>query len=108
MRGLRRRRTPLQRRLDLIPGERFGQNLPLPRRRNVQRRIMLNSLVEQQITIQMSQSRELSPHAAAVHSLRKELLQKLAHVATARGQQESLPFLKKHRELPYVGGIGRY
>src|SRR5580700_8126123 len=56
----------------------------------------------------MPQRRKLATNAPPVHSIRKELLKKLAHVLAACRHQEPLPFLEKLRELSDVGGIGRY
>ena len=68
---------------------------------------MLDSLVEQQVAIEMPKRRKLSPHAAPVDPMRKKLLEKLADVIPPGGHQQPLPLFQKLRELSDVGGIGR-
>ena len=64
-------------------------------------------LVEQQITIKMTQRRKLAPHAAPVHLMRKKLLQKFAHIIAPGSQQKPLVLLQELGKLQDVGAYRR-
>src|SRR5208282_2817790 len=87
--------------------QRLGKNLPLSRRLDVQRGIVLDLFVQQQVTIEMSQRREFSPDAAAIDLIGEKLLQEIAHIGTASRKQQPLAFFQKLRELENVGGVRR-
>src|SRR3954467_998957 len=85
--------------------QRFRQNFPLPGGFNIQGRVVLDSLVEQQITIKMAQCRELASHTAAIHLVGKKLLQEFANITSPRRQQSSLLPGEKLRKLIDVRGL---
>src|ERR1700686_4658691 len=99
----RRRR---QGRLDFIARQRLWQHLPLPRRLNIQRWIVIDSLIEKQVTIKMTQRRKFPSHAAPVHLMGKKLLQEFTHIVAPRREQEPFPLFQELGKLEYVGGIG--
>ncbi len=55
----------------------------------------------------MSQRRELAGHRTTVHGIRKQLLEKAAHVVSASIQQYALPSVENCGELANVSGVGR-
>ena len=98
-------RRSCKRGLDFIVRQRFWQNLPLARGLDVQRGIVLDGFVQQEIPIKMTQSGKFPSHAAPVHLMGKKLLQKFADVIAARGKQDALSFLQKLGKLPDVGRV---
>ena len=66
---------------------------------------MIDFLVEQQITIKMTQRRKLPPYTTTVHLMGKKLLQEFAHIVAPRGEQEPFPLFQELGKLEYVGGI---
>ena len=101
-----RSRRSRKRRLDFIPRQRFWQNFPLPRRLDVQRGIVLDGFVEQQISIQMTQRGKLPSHAASVDLMGEELLQEFTNIIAPRSEQCPFSILEKFRELNDVGRVG--
>ena len=89
-----------------VAGQRLGQHLPLLRRIDVQRGIVLDHLVEQKIAIQVAQRRELSSHRAAIDSIPEQLLDKFTHMVALGIEQRALVFFQKGGELSNVGGVG--
>ena len=89
-----------------VPGQRLGQHLPLLRRIDVQRRIVLDHLVEQKISIQMTQGRELPSHRPAIDSIAEQLLDEFAHMVALGIEQRAFVFFQEGSELPDVGGVG--
>ena len=79
-------RWSCKRGLDFIVRQRFWQNLPLPRGLDVQRGIVLNGFVQQEISLEVTQSGELAAHAAPVYLMGKKLLQKFADVVALGGE----------------------
>src|ERR1700748_3444255 len=66
---------------------------------------MLDSLIQQQISIKMPQRRELPTHAPPIHAIGKQLLHEFADVIAARRQQEAFSFFQKSGELSDVRAV---
>src|ERR1700733_3960969 len=94
-----------QRCFHFVASQRLWKNLPLLRRFDVQRGIVVDFLIEQQVAIKMTKRRKLSSYAAAIHLMGKKLLQEVAHIDAARRQQQALTLFQKFRELAHVGGV---
>ena len=88
-------------------GQRFRQYFPLLGRVDIQRGIVVDQLVEQQITIKMPQGGELASHGAAIHLVGEEFLDEVADVIAAGGDQGSLAFFQEAGKLPDIAGVGR-
>ena len=89
-----------------VARQRLGQHLPLLRRIDVQRGIVLDHLVEQKIAIQVTQRREFPSYRTAIHGIAKQLLDKFAHMVALGIEQRAFVFFEKSSELSNVGGIG--
>ena len=85
--------------------QRFWQNLPLPRRLDIQRGIVLYRFVEQKIPIEVTQGRKLASHAASIDLVGEKLLQKFTNIVAARREQRPFSIVKKFRELTDVGRV---
>src|SRR4029077_3751331 len=61
-----------QRRFHLVASQRFGKNLPLLRRLDIQSWVVVDFVIQQQVAIQMPERRKLSSHTAAIHLMGKK------------------------------------
>src|ERR1019366_6564947 len=88
-----------------VAAQRFGQDLPLPRRINVEGRIFFDLTVEQQVPVKMPDGRELSSHRTAVERIGKQFLEELPNILPPRTGQILLSILQKLRKLSEVAGV---
>ncbi len=89
---------------DLVPRQRLGQHLPLPRRFQVERGVVSDVAVEQQVLVEVSQGGELARHRTSVDMVGEEMVEKVAHVLPPRSAER--PFLQEAGELGDVARVG--
>ena len=92
---------------DLIAAERFGQHLPLLRQIDIQRRIFFDFLVEQQMPIQLPDSRKLSSDRTPIEPMGKQFLEIFANILAPRPNKIDPAFSEERAKLREVAGISR-
>ncbi len=90
----------------LCPRKRLRQDLPLLRRVDVERGIVLDISIQKQIPVKVPQSRQFARHRTAIHFVRQQRVQKLLHVVAAHSCEVALASRREFRKLVQIAEIG--
>jgi len=96
----------VQDRFHFLPAESFGKNFPALGRIDVQRGVVFEQIIQQQVAIEVPQRRELSRHRAPVHLIGEQLLQKLADIFTLPGQKRAFAAFQELGKLQQITEVG--
>ena len=66
-----------------IASEGFRQHLPLFRRIDIQRGVVVDQLVEEKVAIEVAKGRQLAAYGTAIDRVGEELLNEVAHLGAA-------------------------